>query len=912
MNHLKRLSVIIIICVLAGLNSAASFEDLIQIHNRKLYQLPVITRSLQYIQQEYYDPSRINPNKMIEDAFFGLAQEVPEILPVFENGQITLHVGDKTTKLSLNSSYKNIRQTIPLIDNAFQFIKNNYQGDVKWDDMQYSFVNGLLKSLDPHSNMLPPQINKEFQTETEGEYGGLGISITLREKVLTIDVPFPDTPAAKAGLATDDQILEINSLPTINMPLSEAVELMRGKPGTNVTLTIKSKNEPLRKVTLTREIIEIKSVEHAMVQHNSKNYGIIKLKAFHEDTFRNLEKAMNHFKKQGGVKGLVLDLRGNPGGLLTQSTLVADYFLDKGEIVYTVGASNVPQEIAQATMQPFDSKLPMVILIDNGSASASEIVSGALKNNNRAVVIGQKSFGKGSVQTLFNLRDGSSLKLTIAQYLTPGKVSIQATGIIPDIYVTPAKINEEFFDVYEDFDMGEDKLDSHLENTALNKAEKPTYQLSYLDNQVPKDRKSIYSNQINSKEYLYQLAYKVLEEAPVTDRKAALPKLKSLIQKEQQTQNDLIEKEFSKYKIDWTPGATQSKNIGIEFSILDETGKSVTEMVAGKKYKAQIKLTNNSKEPLHQVLATIDSFNMLMKNKEFLFGKLLPGQSNSQTIDIEVPHELMTVFEKATIKILTPQTEDPLAEKKILVQFKEAGDPSFSYSYSLEDGQTSNSKGNKNGLPEPGEKVLLKVKLTNNGSNQSNKTFLNLKNNEGKYVILKKARVDLGTLKAGESKDGVLEFEVKPDFKEPDLELEFFASDDDTRYSISDKFKFDLKSPKNSTPLAGDIRVSPTIISQPATPSFKSSYNFNAKITSKEPLLDVILFAKGKKLFYKNLGQNSKQTSFSIHQKIDLEDGPNSITLQTRGVDKIWSSKTFSIVYEAPQTKLVQKQEKTQ
>ena len=883
MNIFKRLPLIIVV-FLAVLNTAANpLQDFLKIHSRELFQVPIITRSIQYVQQEYYDPSRINPNKMLKDGFYELAQEVPEILPEFNNGTLKFYVGDKSKNIAIHASPVNLRQIIPAIDEAFKFIKDHYNGDVEWNEMQYSFVNGLVKSLDPHSNLLPPQINKEFKTETEGEYGGLGISITMRDKVLTIDTPFPDTPAAKAGLQPNDQILEINSLPTLNMPMTEAVDLMRGRPGTSVTLTIKPENKPVHKVSLKREIIEIKSVEHALVKNDSGQFGLIKIKAFHEDTFKNLENAMRDFKQQGGIKGIILDMRGNPGGLLNQATLVADYFLDKGEIVFTVGASNIPEEIAQATMQSFDVKLPLVVLIDQGSASASEIVAGALKNNNRAVIVGQTSFGKGSVQTLYNMRDGSSLKLTIAQYLTPGKVSIQATGIVPDIYVTPAKINKDFFDIREDKNYAEAQLDSHLKNESLNKVEVPSYALSYLDTEIPGERKSMYSTQINKDEYLVQLSLKILKQAKSIMRAETLTSLKPLIQKEQQEQNALIKKELNQYKIDWNDGQNTASNLNLTFDVLDANNQPANELKAGQKYKAFVTLKNNGTKPIHQVLATIDSYNSLMKNKEFLFGKLNAGEERKQSIEIEVPNELITFFEKVSVQVLTgSQNKDPILKKDYVVQLIEAPTPSFTYTYQVEDGQTSQSKGNKNGVPEKGESVLLKLKITNNGLAPSEKTFLNLKNNEGKYVILKKGRVDLKTLKPGESKDAQLEFLVKNDFKEPDLELDLFISDDTTRYSISDKFKFDLKNPTNTTPKAKDHRVAPAIVSSPQTPNFHKQYNVQAQIKSDEPLLDVILFSKGKKVFYKNFGAQSQQKSFNISQMIQLEDGANPITIQTR------------------------------
>ena len=316
--------------------------------------------------------------------------------------------------------------------NILSIVQKNYVDEVQTKQLIEGAINGMLVSLDPHSAYLTPDLYKELQVDTKGSFGGLGIEITTRNGVLTVVSPIEDTPAYRAGVKSGDQIIKIDGEFTKDMTLVEAVKRMRGPKDTKVTLTLKRESRPdIFDVSLTREIIKIQSVKSRVLD---KGYGYVRVTQFQERTDEDLEAALKKLDGEGkGLQGLVLDLRNDPGGLLTQAVKVSDAFLDSGLIVYTDGRLENQKQKYFAHKPGTWSEFPMVVLVNGGSASASEIVAGALQDHKRALVLGTTTFGKGSVQTILPLGDNTALRLTTARYYTPSGRSIQATGIVPDI-----------------------------------------------------------------------------------------------------------------------------------------------------------------------------------------------------------------------------------------------------------------------------------------------------------------------------------------------------------------------------------------------------------------------------------------------------------------------------------------------
>ncbi|BAW79386.1 carboxyl-terminal protease [Candidatus Nitrosoglobus terrae] len=345
----------------------------------------------------------------------------------------------------------------------FGQIKRNYVEPVDDKILIDGSIRGMLASLDPHSAYLDPQAYKELRIGTSGEFGGLGIEVGMEDGFIRVVAPIDDTPAQKAGIEAGDLIIRIDDEPIKDLSLSDAVQKMRGKPGTDITLTIirKSETKPL-KFTITRSIIKVKSVKSRILE---EGYGYIRISQFQAETGSNMQIAIEGLKKENKtkLKGLILDLRNNPGGVLSAAVEVSDAFLEKGLVVYTEGREPESKQQFRATAGDILNNAPMVVLVNGGSASASEIVSGALQDHHRAVIVGSQTFGKGSVQTILPLTEDTALKLTTARYYTPSGRSIQAEGITPDIELESVKISDSSLSDTNDF-IRESDLSRHLVN----------------------------------------------------------------------------------------------------------------------------------------------------------------------------------------------------------------------------------------------------------------------------------------------------------------------------------------------------------------------------------------------------------------------------------------------------------------
>lgn len=320
---------------------------------------------------------------------------------------------------------------LELFNRVLQFVKANYVDEVKMKTLVEGAIKGMLETLDPHSNFLPPDVYKDMQIDTSGKFGGLGIEIGMKDNILTIMAPIEDTPAWKAGLRPNDRIVKINTESTKGMTLVEAVSKMRGKAKTPVTLSIYRQGfERFKELTIVRDVIKIQSVKNEVLE---PQYGYVRLTTFNENAASDMKKAIDAMGKKSNLKGLVFDLRTNPGGLLDQAVEVASLFVDEGPIVSTMGRDHSQKDIKYARKGQAYKDLPVVILVNSSTASAAEIVAGALQDYHRAIILGQPTFGKGSVQTVIPLPPDMGLKLTIARYYTPSGRSIQEKGVQPDI-----------------------------------------------------------------------------------------------------------------------------------------------------------------------------------------------------------------------------------------------------------------------------------------------------------------------------------------------------------------------------------------------------------------------------------------------------------------------------------------------
>ena len=346
--------------------------------------------------------------------------------------------------LSSTSVYSksDLYEKIDLFGEVLEKIKKDYVDDVDQSEIMESAINGVLQSLDPYSAYMSPELFKEMQTDTRGEFGGLGIEIGMESGVVKVISPIDDTPAQKAGIKAGDFIVKIGKEQVQGKSLLEAVKLMRGPVGTSIDLTIRRKNvKKSLEFSIKREIIEVRSVSSKVISRE-KNIGYVRLKSFNENSDSQVLKSIKKFEKNSKIKGYVIDLRNNPGGLLTQAINITDFFLNDGEIVSTKGRRISETRKFFARKGDEVKGKPVVVIINNGSASASEILAGALKDHKRAIILGENSYGKGSVQSIIPLRNGGGMRLTISKYYLPSGKSISDVGVTPDILVE--EIDDDF------------------------------------------------------------------------------------------------------------------------------------------------------------------------------------------------------------------------------------------------------------------------------------------------------------------------------------------------------------------------------------------------------------------------------------------------------------------------------------
>jgi carboxyl-terminal processing protease len=324
-------------------------------------------------------------------------------------------------------------ENLELFQKVLQFTESNYVEPTKNKDLMYGAIKGMLETLDPHSNFLAPEIFRDMKIDTSGKFGGLGIELGIKDSILTVIAPIEDTPAWKAGIQPNDRIVKIDGESTKGLTLVEAVAKMRGKKGSDVVLGIYREGfKKIRDYRIKRELVKLQSVKSEDIE---PGYAYVRLSSFNENAAEDVEKAIEKAEKKGKIKGLVFDLRANPGGLLDQAVDVSSLFVDEGVIVSTIGRNKDQKEVKWARKGKARKDFPVAVLVNSSSASAAEIVAGALQDHHRAIIMGQQTFGKGSVQTVVDLGNDLGLKLTIARYYTPSGRSIQEKGVTPDLFL---------------------------------------------------------------------------------------------------------------------------------------------------------------------------------------------------------------------------------------------------------------------------------------------------------------------------------------------------------------------------------------------------------------------------------------------------------------------------------------------
>lgn len=879
-----------------------------------------------YVVQHYVDPERIDYPAMYRAALDMVEREVPQVLLRLENGDKRLHVsvGNYSTVLSVQPLDSSAAMEAELKRVALILEEHLDKDDIKHQDVEAAMLNGVLSTLDPHSVFLPPENSRKMEEENEGEFGGLGITIVMEDGKLTIDYPLEDTPAYRAGLLARDRITKIEGESTLNMDLDEAVSKMRGPPNTPVTITVEREGwETSRDFTIVRDKIKATRVKGQLLEGN---IGWVQIGNFHAQVETQLDEVLTRLSREagaGGLKGLVLDLRENPGGFLHQAIAVADKFLVSGPIVSTVERNGKNRDQRDAVASGTEPNYPMVVLMSGNSASASEIVAGALKNQERAVIVGERSFGKGSVQNLYSFSDGSKLKLTVARYLTPGDHSIQSVGIPPDIelegaaLLPPREIEiEEGGEKRKEMSgprvslfardrlQREADLAGHLVND-VNLETPPVYGLRYLA-PLPDDKDEPKTDRRDpKKDFQVMFARDVLVAARGARRADVLRDASTVVTTRARQEGTKIEKAFSeRVGIDWSACANPARaNARVDLT-LGEDGV----LDAGKLETVKMTVTNLDAKPLCQIAAVAKSGNDALDGVEFYFGKIAPGESRSYETKVRLVDGYPTELSQMDVRLVDAARSE-LATATLSVRTQGLELPRYAWSYTFSDERG----GDGDGVVEIGETIDVNVDVLNVGKGVGGVARFELKKDGmmGRAVEIEKGSLNLPRLEPGARGSGTLSFIVHraPDEALP-IGLELRARDDE-RYDYASVFKAEFYSyfaqteklsiPVGSVPAAG--KREPPSIALSRTPGISTTdpeVTVSGVATDDAGVRDVIVYHGSQKIAYAGGGGGTPLTSVPFTATAKLEPGNNLIVVLVRDTNGLTATQAVDVFLPGP------------
>ncbi|HVK88114.1 MAG TPA: MXAN_5808 family serine peptidase [Kofleriaceae bacterium] len=796
---------------------AAPGEARVQRHD--LSALTIFNKTLIRIKDRYVDPARVDPKRMLYAALDSVQYNIPEVLvePDAARNKIAIAVNDKREVFDTSDVDSPWRMTIKL-KKVFRFIEGNMNAGVDLAKVEYAAVNGMLTTLDPHSVLMDPEAAREMDVSTSGKFGGLGIVIRMIERKLTVVRPMKDTPAWRAGVKAGDHIVKINSEPTENLTSNEAVDRMRGDPRSRVTLWVERKGQQgLMRFDIERAIIRVTQVEHKLLD---KGVGYIKVKQFSKGIAGDVAEAMREMSGKGATSW-ILDLRYNPGGLLEEAVQLSDLFVDSGTVVTTVSGRD--REARRAERGFGDTTSSLAVLVNGGSASASEIVAGALKYLDRAVIVGTRTFGKGSVQELYDNEDRSKLKLTIAQYLTPGDRSIQNVGIVPDVQLQRMYVPEKN-DSPQDFvrllapsrSYGEKDLDAHLVSTYAKDTDKPAYELPFIvERKKPSPGEQAATappaeeDDPDSDEIVEDFEIKFAKELVASTRSPSRPKLvaaaQRLVAKVRADEEKKLAGELAKIGIDWTgPAGSETGTANLEISLTTSPAKTIK---AGDKIDVIATVKNTGTAPAYRVLSRIQGEDPVFEDTELPVGKVNPGETKTFTAKMQVPKDALDRVDRLGLEVKEARNA-PARVIPTELRIEAAPRPVFAYSYQLID------EGNGDGLVQRGEKYKLVVQVKNTGAGPTSDATVLLRNATGDGVVLSKSRFELKDNPIAPNQVRELEFPLQTEatLRADEMIVELMAYDNALDVQTSQKLKFKVSPSVAGAPARGDVTVRAPVV----------------------------------------------------------------------------------------------------
>jgi carboxyl-terminal processing protease len=789
-----------------------------QLPRHDLSALKIFNLTLVKIKDRYVDPARVDPKKMLYAALDSVQFNIPEVLvePDPLHNRVRVTVNDKPETFETDDVDSPWRLSSKL-RKVFRFIEANMNAGADLAKVEYAAVNGMLSTLDPHSILMDPEQARDMDVSTSGKFGGLGIVIRMIERKLTVVKPMKDTPAWRKGVKAGDHIVRINQEPTENLTSNEAVDRMRGDPKTGVTLYIERKGEPnLLRFDLVRDVIRVSQVEHKLLD---KSVGYIKVKQFSKGIASDVGEAMRELSGKGATSW-ILDLRGNPGGLLEEAVQLSDLFVDNGTIVTTVSGRD--REARRADHGFGDTTSSLAVLVSGGSASASEIVAGALKNLDRAAIIGTRTFGKGSVQELYDNEDKSKLKLTIAQYLTPGDRSIQNLGIVPDIQLQRLYIPDKN-DSPQDFvrmlapthSYGEKDLDAHLVSTYARDVDKPAHEVTYLvdrkkpdkaapEVKPPDDDDPADSDDDIVEDFEMRFAKQLVASVSASTRPKLVAGAGKLVQAVRGEEEKRLVAALATIGVDWTaPPAGATGKPTLEVTLTTAPAAAVA---AGDTVGVTATVKNTGAEPAYRVLSRLQSDDQVFEDTELPIGKLAPGETRTYTTKLAVPKDALDRVDRIGVEVREAHGAIAHVTPAVL-KIEAAPRPVFTLAWQLID------DGNGDGLVQRGEHYHLAVQIKNTGAGPTQEATVLLRNATGDGVVLDKSRAELKEpLAPGAVRE--VEFPLATDatLRGDELVVELMAYDAALDVQATDKLRFRIAPPL--PPLARSATVT---LKAPAT-----------------------------------------------------------------------------------------------
>ena len=706
----------------------------------ELSQTPLLAEVLMRIQLDYLELGRLDFSELQEAALLALEREIAEVRVVTpqsksESQRILFRESTLVkldSPLSLREMYEGLQSLILKLHEKLP----EYQST----ELELIALSAIMSSLDPHSVVLPPSSYAEFNENTRGRFAGVGIVIGIRDKQLTIISLMEGGPAERAGLRIGDQVKEIDGESTKKMSLSAIMQGLRGEIGSRMDLTVERSGKEIT-YELLREDIQISSSDSLDLRFDDGiPFRYLRLKLFQEDTSTDLEKQLDNLDS---VAGLILDLRGNPGGLLQEAVRVSDLFLppEKRIVSTQTNTDLTSYDSHQLLSSPKIQNIPIVVLVNGQSASASEIVSAALKVNNRAIVVGEQTFGKGSVQSIWGMPGNFGLKMTIARYLTPDNLSIQDVGVQPDLQLDPLYLSEN------DIHLRSLQQESKAENYILH------YMRDSEDEETDMD-KPLSAAEIENDDYV-RIAVRLLREhLPYQETmKATLARSHAMLQA--QAEKEVVSEISKQAELDWTlssPSPTELPDLQISFEQEIDLGvwQGITPPFApDRKLRIKVQLENKGSMPMERVLVVSESSIDWLDDIEFPFGKLEGGEKGLWVREIDVDQQENPSWLPLDFLVLEGEDQE-LLRKEFLWSVVPDALPTFSMGFQIIDNGSAGSVGNGDGIPQSGETLALKVNLEMQDPQELEEVVLRIGSSEDGLIWLQD-RVEWKSLKDGQS-----------------------------------------------------------------------------------------------------------------------------------------------------------------